>query len=80
MRGWTSVGLEAVAPDEKLWTVNEAAQLLGPPVITTEVLEWLGIEPVGTRCQDGPEKRGRRPRVYRAIDLIKAYDMRSHAA
>lgn len=83
-RGWTSAHLTLVEDREKLWTVAEAATLLGPPVLdVTEVrrlISMMRIQPVGTRSQDGPDKRGRRPRVYRAIDLIRAYDMLSKVA
>lgn len=83
-RGWTCNGLALVEEDERLWTVQQAAQFLGPPALAPwevrRIILWLNIQPVGTYRKDGPEKRGRRPRVYRAIDLIKAYDTLSRAA
>lgn len=80
-RGWTTDGLALVEPDERLWTVSEAAQLLGKkPGSVRWLIEELEIEPVGMQKQDGPEKRGRQPRVYRAVDLIRAYDALSRAA
>lgn len=83
-RGWTSAGLRLVGDDERLWTVEEAARLLGPPVLkehqVRQLITMMGIAPVGTRRPSREDKRGRQPRVYRAIDLIKAYDMLSKAA
>jgi hypothetical protein len=83
-RGWTTAGLVQVKADERLWTVAQASQLLGPPVLqqweVRRIIRWMNIQPVGTCKQDGPEKRGRQPRVYRAIDLIRAYDVLSKAA
>lgn len=80
-RGWTADGLEVVGDDERLWTVEDASRLLGEPV---EDIRWLirrlGIEAVGTRRPARADKRGRQPRVYRAIDLIRAYDVLSKAA
>lgn len=84
MRGWSSVGLHIVDEADQCWTVEEAAKLLGPPELTPWqvrqlVIMWQ-IKPVGLRPRDGAEKRGRQPRVYRALDLIKAYDALSKAA
>jgi hypothetical protein len=66
---------------DRLWTVAEAARFLDE---TEEDVRWiirrLGIEAVGVQKQTGPEKRGRQPRAYRAIDLIKAFDVLSKAA
>jgi hypothetical protein len=83
-RGWTAQGLTLVGEDERLWTVEEAARLLGPPCLSTiqvrQLISMWQLEPVGTRRPDRDELRGRRPRVYRAIDFIKAYDTLSRAA
>lgn len=80
-RGWTAIGLTGVEQDERLWTVAEAAQLLDEPSEDVRyVIRRQKIEPVGTRKKDGAERRGRQPRVYRAIDLIQAYDGLSRAA
>jgi hypothetical protein len=84
VRGWTTAGLSLVETDERLWTVAQASRLLGPPVLqqweVRRIIRWMNIQPVGTCKQDGPEKRGRQPRVYRAVDLIRAYDVLSKAA
>jgi hypothetical protein len=73
-----------VDEDEKLWTVAEAAQLLGPPALSVvqarQLVVIMQLRPVGIRQQDGPDRRGRCPRVYRAIDFIRAYDTVSRAA
>lgn len=83
-RGWTSAELRVVTDDDRLWTVEEAAQLLGPPVLAPwqvrQLVTMWQIKPVGVRSRTGTEKRGRQPRVYRAIDLIRAYDALSKAA
>lgn len=83
-RGWTSTDLRVVTEDDRLWTVEEAAQLLGPPMLAPwqvrQLVVMWQIKPVGVRSRSGEEKRGRQPRVYRAIDLIKAYDALSKAA
>jgi chromatin segregation and condensation protein Rec8/ScpA/Scc1 (kleisin family) len=80
-KGWSSAGLELVGEDDRLWTVDEAARFLEE---RPEDLRWLirrlNIPPVGTRRPDRADKRGRQPRVYRAIDFIKAYDALSKAA
>lgn len=80
-RGWTTIGLTLVDEDERLWTVAQAARLLGKrPDDVRSLIRNLEIPPVGMQKQNGPEKRGRQPRIYRAIDLIRAYDKRSKAA
>lgn len=80
-RGWSSAGLTLVGEDERLWTVEEASRFLGE---RQDDVRWLirrlAITPVGTRRPDREDKRGRQPRVYRAIDLIRAYDSLSRAA
>lgn len=80
-RGWTTIGLILVDEDEKLWTVAEAAKLLGKsPADVRFMIRSLEIPPVGMQKKNGPEKRGRQPRVFRAIDIIRAYDRFSKAA
>lgn len=77
-RGWSSKELKAVGDDETLWTAAEAAVLLGPPDLNvTEVrrlVALFGIEPVGKRRTGKHHQPGRHARVYRASDLIEAYD------
>lgn len=76
-KGWSSKGLKTVGDDPKYWTVADAARLLGPPVLDARavrnLVNILGITPVGKRrvTQDGHS--GRHARVYLAQDLIKAY-------
>lgn len=87
-RGWTSAGLSVVEQDDRLWTVAQAARYIAPAGVSLTnacadvrwTIRRFNIQPVGTCKQDGPEKRGRQPRVYRAIDLIQAYDRFSRAA
>lgn len=83
-RGWSSYGLTLVGEDERLWTVEEASRLLGPPVLSTALLRRLvaelGWEPAGTKQVARADARGRQPRVYRAIDFIKMYEKLSTAA
>jgi hypothetical protein len=79
-RGWSTV-LMVVDEADRLWTVAEAARFLGE---REEDVRWiirrLSIEPIGVHKRTGPEKRGRQPLAYRAIDLIKAFDALSNAA
>lgn len=74
-RGWTTVGLALVDEHERLWTVAQAAAFMGK---REHDVRWLirsrEIPPVGMQKRSGREKRGRQPRVYRAIDIIQAYD------
>ena len=80
-RGWTTTGLAIVDQDEHLWTVTEAAPRLDRrPDNVRWLIRELEIAPVGMQKQTGADKRGRQPRVYRAIDLIRAYDGLSKAA
>lgn len=81
MRGWTANELPLVDEDERLWTVAQAARLLEKrPDDVRSLIRNLEIPAVGTHRQDGPEKRGRQPRAYWAIDLIRAYDRPTKAA
>lgn len=81
MRGWSSIGLMLVDGDERLWTVAEAAQLMDEPA---DDIRWLirrlNIPAAGLQQQTGTDRRGRQPRTYRAIDLIRAFDALSKAA
>jgi hypothetical protein len=80
-RGWLSDGLAVVAPDERLWTVAQASSFLNEPQADVRwVIRRLNIAPVGAQRKEGPERRGRQPRVYRAVDLIRAYDALAKAA
>lgn len=80
-RGWSSTGLILVDEHERIWTVDQASKLLGKrPDDVRWVIRSLDIPPVGVQKKSGPEKRGRQPRAYRAIDLIQAYDKFSKAA
>lgn len=78
MSGWTAHGLALVGEDERLWTVEEAARLLGPPSLSTVLLRRLVAEleweALGTRQADRADGRGRQPRVYRAVDFIRVYE------
>jgi hypothetical protein len=77
-RGWSSVGLKTVGDDENLWTVTDAANLLGPPKLSPgqvrQLISMMSLEPVGKRRVTVLGRSGRHARVYRAIELIKAYD------
>lgn len=77
-RGWSAAGLPAVGDDETLWTVAEAACHLGPPVLTVvevrNLVRLARIDPVGKRRTTSLGQSGRYARVYRAVDLIKAYE------
>lgn len=77
-RGWSSDGLKTVGDDELLWTVSDAASLLGPPVLTArqvrDLVKLAGITPVGKRRVTQRGQAGRHARVYPASDLIRAYD------
>jgi len=77
-RGWSSEGLPTVGDDDKLWTVSEASQLLGPPELTPSQVRSLvrlaALEPVGKRRTTRFGTSGRHARVYKAEELIKAYD------
>jgi hypothetical protein len=79
-RGWSTV-LTVVDECDRLWTVAEAARYMDE---TEDDIRWiirrLHIEAVGVQKQTGPDKRGRQPRAYRAIDLIRAFDVLSKAA
>lgn len=80
-RGWSTIGLVLVDEHERIWTVAEAAQLLDEPESDIRwIIRRLEIPPVGMQKQTGPDRRGRQPRAYRAIDLIQAFDALSRAA
>ncbi len=77
-RGWTSVSLPLVGDDEKLWTVAQAATLLGPPRLSVNEVRYLvriaRMEPVGKRRTAAHGKPGRCARVYQAAQFIQAYE------
>lgn len=77
-RGWSSSGLRTVGDDETLWTVADAATLLGPPQLThvqvRQLIKMVNIEPAGKRRVTPRGRPGRHARVYPAEALIKAYD------
>jgi hypothetical protein len=77
-RGWSSAGLKTVGDDETLWTVTDASRLLGPPELSPaqvrQLIVMMKLEPVGKRRVTVLGRSGRHARVYRAIELIKAYD------
>lgn len=77
-KGWTSKGLVTMGDDPTLWTVNDAAKLLGPPQLNVnqvrELIKMLGIQPIGKRRVTMRGRGGRHARVYKAETLIKAYD------
>jgi hypothetical protein len=82
MRGWSSHGLSTVGDDTSLWTVSDAANLLGPPDLdAAQVRELIkmfrlkyDLKPVGKRRVTVRGRGGRHARVYRADSLIKAYN------
>lgn len=76
--GWSSEGLEVVdASDPRFWTINEAAERLGPPKIDAGQLRILariaGLEPKGKR-RGATDRAGRHARVYLAEELIALHD------
>jgi hypothetical protein len=76
-RGWSSAGLPLIEGHYDIyWSTTEAAYLLGPPQLSEEQVRQLvhlvGMQPVGKRWVKG---RGtRHVRVYRANELIRAYE------
>jgi hypothetical protein len=73
-KGWTSRDLPVAEWEPGLWSVAQAAALLGPPVMTEAQVRTLircaSVKPVGKR-REGP---GRYSRVFRAADLIRMYE------
>lgn len=82
-RGWSSTGLRTVGDDETLWTVTDAANLLGPPRLSEiqvrQLVKMLNLKPRGKRRVTPLGQPGRHARVYEAEALIKAYDALSRA-
>jgi hypothetical protein len=76
--GWSSSGLPVVSESPELWTVAEAASLLGPPQLTPaqvrSLVRMASLEPAGKRRTTGRGVPGRHARVYRAAELIELYD------
>jgi hypothetical protein len=71
-----------VGDDPKLWTVSDAANLLGPPQLSAaqvrELVKLFGmkyeLQPVGKRRVTARGRGGRHARVYKADSLIRAYN------
>lgn len=78
-RGWTSAELSVVTDDDRMWTVAQAACLLGPPCLPVWEVRLLArrMEPVGKRRTTAHGRSGRYARVYRAKDFIQAYEQLS---
>jgi hypothetical protein len=87
-RGWTSADLIAVGEDDTLWTVAEAARLMGPlpndpPTLPPAAVETklriltcaFHLQPCGKRRTSKPGRPGRYARVYHAQDIIELYEM-----
>jgi len=76
-RGWSSDGLKTVGDDPELWTVADAARLLGPPDLEVRevrnLVKIFSIHPSGKRRVTSAGHSGRHARVYPASELIKAY-------
>lgn len=83
-RGWSSAGLRTVGDDPNLWTVSDAARLLGPPELSVRqvrnLVKIFGIEAEGKRRVTEAGHSGRHARVYPAESFIKAYDAIQKAA
>lgn len=75
-RGWSAEDLPLVGDDPKLWTVAQAAALLGPPRLSVEELRIIArkMEPVGKRRTARAGQPGRCARVYKASDFIEKYE------
>lgn len=78
-RGWSSKGLKQIDPDDPdFWSTADAAKLLGPPELNhtqvRQLVHLAGLEPAGKKRVQINGRGGRHVRVYRAADLIKAYD------
>lgn len=75
-RGWSSQNLSVVPLlDPEYWSVFDAAAILGPPKLTEEqvrnLIHLAKLQPAGKRHNGS---RRRHVRVYRAADLLRAYD------
>ncbi len=77
-RGWSSVGLKTVGDNPSLWTVTDAARLLGPPELSPaqvrQLVKIFDIPAQGKRRVTADGRSGRHARVYEAQALILAYD------
>lgn len=82
-RGWSAKDLPLVGDDPEFWTIAHAAALLRPPGLTAGEaaalvqalrLQARRLRPVGKRRTVAAGKPGRCARVYKAIDLIEAYE------
>lgn len=87
-RGWTSGELPVVEDDDMLWTIADAARLLGPlpndpPNLPTEATKtklrilarFHKLPPRGKRRTSKPGHPGRYARVYHATDFIELYEL-----
>jgi hypothetical protein len=76
--GWSSAGLPAAGETAELWTVAEAAALLGPPQLSAaqvrSLVRMASLQPAGKKRTTGQGTPGRHARVYRAAELIELYD------
>lgn len=86
-RGWTSEDLPVVE-DESLWTIADAARLLGPlpndpptlpaVAITTRLrilIAFFDLKPRGKKRTSPPGHPGRYARAYHASDFIELYEL-----
>lgn len=86
-RGWTSQDLPVIENDDTLWTIADAARLLGPlpndpatlPAEATMtklriLTRFHRLQPQGKRRTSPPGHPGRYARVYHAADFIDLYD------
>lgn len=64
--------------DPALWSAEDAARLLGPPVISVtqvrNLIRVASLAPAGKRKSTAYGSPGRYARVYQAADLIRLYD------
>ncbi len=85
-RGWTSQDLPVVEDDDMLWTIADAARLLGPlpndpPTLPAAAVATklriltcaFELQPRGKRRTSSGQ--GRYARVYHATDFIELYEM-----
>lgn len=78
-RGWSSEGLDVIAQDDpEFWSTSDASKLLGPPQLTPgqvrQLVRLSGLQPAGKRRVTVRGRGGRHVRVFRATELIQAYE------
>jgi hypothetical protein len=77
-KGWSSAGLVTVGDNAGLWTAEQAAAILGPPILTPTQVRHLircaSLQPAGKRRVSPHGMAGRHARVYKAEELIRLYD------